>query len=77
MNIHDDPLQQLLQTDLLQTPGDFTTRVMAQIQYLPMPERETKSLEWLQWLALAGGALLGLEQLAAFMFGIWVASTAG
>ena len=77
MNIHDDPLQQLLQTDLLQTPGDFTTRVMAQIQYLPMPERETKSLEWLQWLALAGGALLGLEQLAAFMFGVWVASTAG
>lgn len=77
MNTHDDPLEQLLQTNLLQPADDFTAKVMVQIQYLPMPEREAKPLEWLQWLALAGGALLGLEQLGAFMFGVWVASAAG
>lgn len=77
MNTHNDPLEQLLQTGPLQPPNDFTARVMQQIQYLPLPEREAKPLEWLQWLALVGGALLGLEQLAAFVFGVWVASAAG
>lgn len=77
MNTHNDPLEQLLQTGPLQAPDDFTARVMERIRYLPLPEREAKPLEWLQWLALVGGALLGLEQLAAFMFGVWVASAAG
>lgn len=77
MNTHNDPLEQLLQTDLLQAPEDFTARVMERIQYLPLPERDARPLEWLQWLALVGGALLGLEQLTAFVFGIWVASAAG
>lgn len=77
MNTHNDPLEQLLHHDPLEPPDDFTARVMERIHYLPLPEREAKPLEWLQWLALAGGALLGLEPLAAFMFGVWVVSSAG
>lgn len=77
MNTHNDPLEQLLQTDMLQPPEGFSARVMERIQYLPLPETEAKPLEYLQWLALAGGVLLGLEQLAAFMFGIWMTSAAG
>lgn len=72
-----DPLEQLLKAGPLQVPEGFSGRIMQRIQYLPLPERDSKPLEWLQWLALAGGALLGLEQLTAFMFGVWLASSAG
>lgn len=72
-----DPLDQWLQTDLLQVPDGFSERVMQHIHKLPLPEQRNKPLDWLQWLALLGGALLGLEQLAAFMFGAWVMGAAG
>jgi hypothetical protein len=70
-----DPLEQWLHTDLVQVPDDFTARVMQQIHTLPFPP--AKSLEWLQWLALAGGVLVGVVQLVGFVFGVWALSAAG
>jgi hypothetical protein len=74
---HHDPLEQLLQIDPLKVPHDFSTRVMQRITYLPLPSLSRPSLEWLQWLALTGGALTGLGQVLGFAFGIWMVSAAG
>jgi hypothetical protein len=71
-----DPLEQWLQTDPLDVPEDFTQRVMQRIAWLPLPEREARLLDWLQWLALALGAALGLEQLLTFMLGVWLWNSA-
>jgi hypothetical protein len=65
-----------LEADLLQVPDDFTDRVMRRIETLPLPTKASQRRERLQWLALAGGAALGLSQLLAFMFGMWTASAA-
>jgi hypothetical protein len=70
-----DSLEQWLHMDLVQVPDGFTGRVMQQIHTLPLPA--AKSLEWLQWLALAGGVLVGIGQLVGFVFGVWALSTAG
>jgi hypothetical protein len=79
-----DALDTLLQDDFLQPPPDFTQRVMrtiAQRTPVPRPTRSTGS-RWqrLRWLAAVSGlvstGLLGLSQLASFVFGLWMASAA-
>ncbi|MDD5392067.1 MAG: hypothetical protein PHE17_03505 [Thiothrix sp.] len=78
MELHKhDALDQLLRTDLLQVPNNFTTEVMQQVNSLPFPAKTAKPLEWLQWLALIGGVLVGIEQLVAFMLGVWALNAAG
>jgi predicted lipid-binding transport protein (Tim44 family) len=83
-----DELDALMQDDLLQAPADFTQRVMQRIQPRPQPASSAATpakaapQRWrrLRWLAtatgLVGGGLLGLSQLASFVFGLWLASTA-
>lgn len=77
MKITDETLEQLLHSTLLEPPAGFAEQLMRHVQQLPPPATEKTPLAWLQWAALAGGALLGLEKLAAFMFGIWAVSAAG
>lgn len=72
-----DPLEQLLQIEPLYVPQGFSERVMQHITTLPLPAPGSQPLEWLQWLALAGGALAGIGQLLSFVFGVWAVSTAG
>lgn len=79
-----DDLDELLRSDLLQLPAQFTRRVMQQLQALPRNTSERRFQpglrSQLRWLAtvtgLAGAGLLGLSQLAAFVFGLWLASSA-
>lgn len=79
-----DELDTLLQDAALQPPPDFTQRVMRSIEQrtpASMPTSPTRS-PWqrLRWLAamsgLVGTGLLGLSQLASFVFGLWIASAA-
>jgi hypothetical protein len=74
---HDDPLEQLLQTEPFDVPQGFAERVMQRITYLPLPAQGSQPLEWLQWLALVGGALAGIGHTLGFVFGIWMVSAAG
>jgi hypothetical protein len=74
---HDDPLERLLQIEPLDVPQGFSERVMQRITYLPLPAQGSQPLEWLQWLALTGGALAGIGHTLGFVFGIWMVSAAG
>ena len=79
-----DDLDLLLQNDLLQPPADFTQRVMQRVQSLPRSASpaQARAVRWrrLRWLAaatgLVGSGLLGLSQLAGFVFGLWVTAAA-
>ncbi|MEN9501594.1 MAG: hypothetical protein RI964_879 [Pseudomonadota bacterium] len=80
----DAALETLLHSDLLQPPADFTAQVMRNLHDLPLPfaaipptTAQPKRWEWLQWLALVGGALFSLEQLASYAFGIWFVTSIG
>ncbi|MDR3371225.1 hypothetical protein [Rhodoferax sp.] len=79
-----DDLDTLLQDAGLQPPPAFTQRVMLAIHQrtpTPAPARVVHN-PWqrLRWLAAASGligtGLLGLSQLASFVFGLWIASAA-
>jgi len=72
-----DDLEKLLESGPLKVPENFAQQVMQRIDELPLSIQPLQPLEWLQWLALAGSAILGMAQLAGFVFGIWVAVTAG
>jgi hypothetical protein len=72
-----EDLDELLESGLLEPPADFSERVMQRIAGLPLPARRSRSWEILQWLALAGGGILAIAQLAGFMFGVWAAVAAG
>lgn len=61
---------------LLRAPDGFAGRVMARVWLQPLPARHAGLLARLQQLALIGAGLAGAAQLAAFMFGIWAASSA-
>jgi len=69
----------LLGDGLLAPPDGFTHRVMAQIAELPLPEWRAQPKGpgiKIQWLAVAGAALVGAAQLGAFIFGIWATTAA-
>jgi RNA polymerase sigma-70 factor (ECF subfamily) len=70
-------LDELLGSGLLTVPEDFPGRIMRQVEELPVPGRRPLVRERLQWLALLGGAIVGIAQLVAFMFGIWAAVAVG
>ena len=72
----DKKLSTLLESGLLSVPDDFTERVMRDICAAPLPAPHQKWRERLQWLALVGGAMLGVVELAAFIFGLWTATAA-
>ena len=79
-----EALDELLTRDWLQAPPDFTRRVM---QHLPrqsgpaaLPEPSHAGWRRLRWMVaatgLAGSGVLGLSQLAGFVFGLWLTSSA-
>jgi hypothetical protein len=87
-----DDLDTLLKDDWLQPPPGFSQRVMHKLgaQILPplqhkAPVHEAQTAgqslgRRLRWLAAsaawAAGGLLGLSQLAAFVFGLWLTAAA-
>lgn len=84
-----DELDALLQNDLLRPPPDFTQRVMQRIQPLAFaaapqvcasaraaPRRWHGLRRLGATLGLVGSSLLGLSQLASYVFGLWLASAA-
>jgi hypothetical protein len=82
-----DELDTLLRQDLLAPPEGFSFRVMQGIKPLPLPfapaaPRRSKpsTAQALRRLALRlgliGAGLLGLSQVASFVFGVWLASSA-
>ena len=69
-----EDIEALLGKNLFDPPETFLDEVMLRIEFLPLPARQTRRLEW---IALAGGTIAGLAQLFAFLFGIWAATAAG
>ena len=72
----DDELDALLGSGLLAVPDDFTERVMRKVRASPLPSPRRRWAERLQWLALVSGAVVGALEVAAFIFGIWAATSA-
>ncbi len=73
-----DDIDRLLEKGLLEPPPQFTTRIMQRLESTPqLPSWRARLREWFQRLAVAGAALLGLAQLASFLFGLWIPATAG
>jgi hypothetical protein len=71
---------EILRAGFFEPPPGFVDRVMAEIAAeaplafpTPSPER---ARQW-QGVALAAAGLLGLAQLFAFAFGIWLSASAG
>jgi hypothetical protein len=77
-----DDLDALLKDDLLQPPAHFQQTVMQRIAGLPQHSGAPSNPRWHRLrrtaaaAGLIGGALLGLSQLAAFVFGLWLSATA-
>lgn len=78
-----DELDTLLKQDLLEPPDGFTQQVMHLISaHAAHPQVAPHSLlrQRIRWLVasvgLAGAGALGLTQVAGFVFGIWMASSA-
>lgn len=79
-----DALDELLARDWLQAPPGFTQRVMQRLpRHLePAASARPRRAWWqrLRWLlaatGLVGSGVLGLSQLAGFVFGLWLTSSA-
>ncbi|WP_114972128.1 hypothetical protein [Rhodoferax ferrireducens] len=83
-----DDLDALLHDDLLRPPPDFTQRVMQRIQPLAFAAPQVRAsarAATRRWhrlrrlattLGLVGSSVLGLSQLASYVFGLWLASAA-
>jgi hypothetical protein len=81
-----DDLDALLGQDLLQSPADFSYRVMQGIKPLPMPfaqplpRHTTQAMLALRQMVIRigmiGAGLLGLSQVVSFVFGVWLVSSA-
>lgn len=68
-----DEFDKELADGLLEVPAGFEQRVMARINREPAPDTRSagSGRRWLEWLALGASAVIGLTQLAGFMFGVW------
>jgi hypothetical protein len=85
-----DDLDALLRADFLRPPTDFTQRVMQRIEqqtHAPLTQlaaspARPRAARWtrVRWLLTATGmaasGLLGLSQLASFVFGWWLVTAA-
>lgn len=75
-----EDIDTLMREGFHEPPTDFTEQVMAAISAEPRPVFATRKSplagKW-QDIALASASLLGLAQLVAFMFGIWLSASAG
>lgn len=73
----DENIEKLLGENRFDPPEAFLAKVMQQVDMLPLPQPESPTRKRLQWIALLGATFAGFVQLAAFLFGIWAATTAG
>jgi len=74
--ITDDELDTLLQqTSFAQVPDRFEQHVMMKIDALP--ETHSSQPTWWQWLALVGGGIPALMQIAGLVFSAWNIANAG
>lgn len=73
----DKELDLLLDDAGFDVPAGFGQRVMCALAAMPAPARRPGPGARLQQLALLAGGLLGVVELASFMFGIWAATAAG
>jgi hypothetical protein len=71
--------EELLQRGLIAPQEDFVRRTMARIAAAPLPRARPRRAmrEIAQWIALAATTLLGAMQMASYMLGIWIISSAG
>jgi hypothetical protein len=74
--ITDSELDLLLEeTGFVHVPEHFEQQVMESLNALPEPQ--TNKPAWWQWLALIGGGIPALMQIAAFVFSAWNIATVG
>lgn len=81
----DAALDRLLLEAGPEVPDDFAARVLSGLPQRPDPAGLAPAITraprtvWrvLQALALTGTGLLGLSQLLAYLFGVWLATAAG
>lgn len=69
-----DPFDEFLELTALEPPADFTSRIMKRVA-AEQPAGTTQA--WLAWVAMAAGLILGLGQLAACLFAIWLPANLG
>ena len=75
--ITDDALDELLTNiETPPAPEYFSHNVMQAIDALPSEALTTKP-SWWQWLALIGGGVPAIIQLATFVFGAWHITSVG
>ncbi len=86
---NEQKIQSLLESDLLQAPADFSDRVLREIErqtqssgaddsrHEPDEDSATHMIEWWQWLAVAGGSLVGMTQVTRYIFGFWLSAAVG
>lgn len=73
----DDALDKLLSDiDTPPVPEHFSHNVMQAIDALPYENIVAKP-SWWQWLALIGGGIPAIIQLASFIFGAWHIASVG
>lgn len=77
-------IQALLETDLVHAPVDFSQRIIAKIKHDTSAEPTNHLMQadtyhhytWWQWLAMISGSVLGMTQVARFIFGYWLSVAA-
>ncbi|PWQ93088.1 hypothetical protein [Leucothrix arctica] len=75
--ITDDALNELLTNiETPPVPEYFSHNVMQAIEALPSEDIVTKP-SWWQWLALIGGGVPAIMQLATFVFSAWHIASVG
>jgi len=70
-------LDELLEACALLPPTDVTRQVMQQIASVPQPRRAARAPAWLPWVAVASGVIVGIGELARFVFSAWITGSAG
>ena len=86
----DEIVEQLLQDGLVQAPSEFRDQVMdrvavyerqrngvaASIVESSVSPASSKMSIW-RWFVLLAGSVIGIVQLCAFVFGVWLTMSAG
>ena len=72
-----DAVERVMRDGLVDLPSDFEQRVLSA---LPAAPRHARWSRWLGYLSCSGaclGGCCGAVQVLRYVFGIWLASTAG
>jgi hypothetical protein len=69
-------IEDLLESVALEPPEGFARRVMAGVEYLPLPGKVRNSPRWIPWVAVICGFVLSIDELVSFMLSAWISVTA-